>query len=57
MKKSFEQKFKLDPEAEEEKQSEEQPNHFRPNFNMPQTMRGIKNIALGIKTEMVLEDI
>jgi hypothetical protein len=24
------------------------PNYFRPNFNMPQTMRGIKNLAMGL---------
>ena len=28
---------------------EEKPNYFRPDFNVPCTMRGIKSLSLGIK--------
>jgi hypothetical protein len=56
VKRSFEQRFQIagDEEGAEEggagKQAEadEQPNYFRPNFNVPQTMRGIKNLALSV---------
>ena len=29
------------------KEEDSKPNYFRPNFNMPGTMRGIKSLALG----------
>ena len=53
-KKSFEQKFQIEnaeeigEAGEKKEQSDDKPNYFRPNFNVPQTMRGIKNLALGI---------
>lgn len=37
--------FNLDNQADPLKQ---QQNYFRPNFNVPQTMRGIKGLSLGI---------
>ena len=52
-KRSFEQKFQINAQGEEPEggaadKEEEKPNYFRPNFNVPQTMRGIKNLALSI---------
>jgi hypothetical protein len=61
VKKSFEEKFQINSQGNQsdcssegnEKSkandsSNEQPNYFRPNFNVPTTMRGIKNLALSI---------
>jgi hypothetical protein len=53
-KKSFEEKFQIENAGEngegenKKEQHDDKPNYFRPNFNVPQTMRGIKNLALGI---------
>ena len=53
-KKTFEEKFQIENAeengegADKKEQSDDKPNYFRPNFNVPQTMRGIKNLALGI---------
>jgi len=56
IKRSFEQKFQIaesqdDSEnegADKKVESDDTPNYFRPNFNVPQTMRGIKNLALSV---------
>ena len=62
VKKSFEEKFNIggDDDDQSDRSSDandrtkanesgnEQPNYFRPNFNVPTTMRGIKNLALSI---------
>lgn len=60
VKKSFQQKFIAqldgssdaegvqDPLDEANVEEDEKPSYFRPNFNVPQTMRGIKNLSLGL---------
>lgn len=56
VKKSFKQKFgtpdekKKDVEKEQTntEQKDQRPNYFRHNFMVPQTMRGIKNLSLGV---------
>ena len=50
-KKSFGQKFGDLEDVEQlikEPIEEDDENYFRPNFNVPQTMRGIKNFSLGL---------
>lgn len=66
VKRSFKQKFgtpdekKKDVEKEQTntEQKDQRPNYFRHNFMVPQTMRGIKNLSLGvaIKQDKDFED-
>ena len=58
-KKSFDEKFHIENAGENEEgenkkeQHDDKPSYFWPNFNIPQTMRGIKNLAssIGIKSK------
>ena len=40
-------------DTEEMRTEEEKPNYFRPDFNVPSTMRGIKSLSIGIKDQVV----
>ena len=37
-----------DGKIRENDEEDQKPSYFRPNFNVPQTMRGIKNLSLGL---------